>query len=231
MPVTPSSTNIATDLSAWCRLLGLYDCDDLKDAESDTLRSAAEPARPAGPPRPYPRAEAQPDLVLEGGIPGLLAPAVRPARTRLTSHPVPATREGGRPGAVGAGAAPSTSGSTATRWKPANQTPQPKSGTTQPVTDPARPPESSRPGRGQASGTGRDHAIAISDLPLRTHSPRAASRRNSPDRCPLRWDDHHLAAMIIPGQSGTYPHLHGRVAGLLTESGLSYLTEITCEQG
>jgi len=37
--------------------------------------------------------------------------------------------------------------------------------------------------------------------------------------------------MIIPGQSGTYPHLHGRVAGLLTESGLSYLTEITCEQG
>ncbi len=28
----------AADLAAWCRLLGLYDCDDLKDAEPDTLR-------------------------------------------------------------------------------------------------------------------------------------------------------------------------------------------------
>jgi len=34
----------------------------------------------------------------------MLAAAVCPARTRLTSHPVPATRKGGRPGAVGAGA-------------------------------------------------------------------------------------------------------------------------------
>jgi Transposase DDE domain group 1 len=32
------AANIAADLSAWCRLLGLYDCDDLKDAEPDTLR-------------------------------------------------------------------------------------------------------------------------------------------------------------------------------------------------
>src|SRR6266496_3783561 len=32
------AANIATDLAAWCRLLGLYDCDDLKDAEPDTLR-------------------------------------------------------------------------------------------------------------------------------------------------------------------------------------------------
>src|SRR6266536_2768948 len=30
--------NIAADLSAWCRLLGLYACDDLKGAEPDTLR-------------------------------------------------------------------------------------------------------------------------------------------------------------------------------------------------
>ena len=32
------AANIAADLSAWCRLLGLYDCDDLKDAEPGTLR-------------------------------------------------------------------------------------------------------------------------------------------------------------------------------------------------
>jgi Transposase DDE domain group 1 len=32
------AANIAADLAAWTRLLGLYDCDDLKDAEPDTLR-------------------------------------------------------------------------------------------------------------------------------------------------------------------------------------------------
>jgi hypothetical protein len=32
------AANIAADLSAWCRLLGLYDRDELKDAEPDTLR-------------------------------------------------------------------------------------------------------------------------------------------------------------------------------------------------
>jgi hypothetical protein len=32
------AANIAADLSAWCRLPGLYDCDDLKAAEPDTLR-------------------------------------------------------------------------------------------------------------------------------------------------------------------------------------------------
>jgi Transposase DDE domain group 1 len=32
------AANIAADLSAWCRLPGLYDCDDLKDAEPGTLR-------------------------------------------------------------------------------------------------------------------------------------------------------------------------------------------------
>src|SRR6266851_348839 len=30
--------NLAADLSAWCRMLGLYDQEDLKDAEPDTLR-------------------------------------------------------------------------------------------------------------------------------------------------------------------------------------------------
>jgi hypothetical protein len=32
------TANIAADLQAWCRLLGLYDIADLKDAEPDTLR-------------------------------------------------------------------------------------------------------------------------------------------------------------------------------------------------
>jgi hypothetical protein len=32
------AANIAADLAAWTRLLGLYDCDDLKDAEPGTLR-------------------------------------------------------------------------------------------------------------------------------------------------------------------------------------------------
>jgi hypothetical protein len=32
------AASLAADLAAWCRLLGLYDCEDLKDAEPDTLR-------------------------------------------------------------------------------------------------------------------------------------------------------------------------------------------------
>ena len=32
------AASLAADLAAWCRLLGLYDCDDLKDAEPGTLR-------------------------------------------------------------------------------------------------------------------------------------------------------------------------------------------------
>jgi hypothetical protein len=44
--------------------------------------------------------------------------AVRPARARLTSHPVPATRKGACPGAVGAGAAPEHIGSTAAAGNP-----------------------------------------------------------------------------------------------------------------
>ena len=108
------AANIAADLSAWCRLLGLYDCADLKDAEPDTLGPALEPARPAGPPRP----QAQPHLAMEGRLPSLLATAVRPARARLTYHPVPATRKGARPGAVGAGAVPEHIGSTAATGNP-----------------------------------------------------------------------------------------------------------------
>ena len=54
---------------------------------------ALQPARPAGPPRPRPRRRRS-----AGPGPGkapsyLLAAAIRPACTRLTSHPVPATRK------------------------------------------------------------------------------------------------------------------------------------------
>ena len=52
---------------------------------------AMAPARPAGPPRPPAHPQAQPDLAMEGRLPDLLAAAMRPASTRLTSHPVPAT--------------------------------------------------------------------------------------------------------------------------------------------
>jgi hypothetical protein len=41
-----------------------------------------------------------------------------------------------------------------------------------------------------------------------------------------------LAAIIIPGQSGTYRHLPGRVTGLLADSGLmSALTPATAQIG
>ncbi len=57
------AANIAADRAAWCRLLGLYDPDDLKDVEPDTLRYLPLnlPARLARHAR-SPRAEDQPDL-------------------------------------------------------------------------------------------------------------------------------------------------------------------------
>jgi Transposase DDE domain group 1 len=113
------AANIAADLAAWCRLLGLYDCDDLKDAEPGTLRYRlwSLPARLVR----HARARM---LKISRTWPwkdGFLACWQRlcalPA-PRLASHPVPATRKGARPGAVGAGAGPSTSGSTAARHEP-----------------------------------------------------------------------------------------------------------------
>jgi pimeloyl-ACP methyl ester carboxylesterase len=68
------------------------------------LLPAVAPARPASPPRPPARPQAQPDLALEGGIPDLLAAAVRSARTLLTSHPPLRPGKEAAPGAVGAGA-------------------------------------------------------------------------------------------------------------------------------
>ena len=84
------AANIAADLAAWTRLLGLCDDADLREADPDTLRyriwhipaRLARHARAAHP-------EDQPGLALEGGVPHLLAAALRPASTRLTStnHP------------------------------------------------------------------------------------------------------------------------------------------------
>ena len=41
------AANLAADLVAWCRLIGLYGCEDLKEAEPDTLsdRLLSLPAR------------------------------------------------------------------------------------------------------------------------------------------------------------------------------------------
>jgi hypothetical protein len=89
---------IAADLAAWCRLLGLYDQDDLKDAEPDTLRRLWH------------------------------LPA------RLTSHPVPATREGAAP----ARSEPVPPRAHRAAPPPVNQTPRPKTGTTRSVTNLAR---------------------------------------------------------------------------------------------
>jgi hypothetical protein len=90
------AANIAADLAAWSRCLGLYDQDGLNDAESVTLRYRlwnipARIVRHAPPADP----EDQPRLALEGGVPDLLAAAVRDARTRLTSTIRHYHREGG----------------------------------------------------------------------------------------------------------------------------------------
>jgi len=53
------AANLAADLAAWCRLLELYDCADLKRRRAGhAALPAAEPALPVGPPRPRPGAEA-----------------------------------------------------------------------------------------------------------------------------------------------------------------------------
>jgi len=65
---------------------------------------------------------------MEAGIPDLLAAALRPARTHLTSSNLPRGRKERHPGAVGAGAHPGTRGSTGRRHPDSKQTPHPKSG-------------------------------------------------------------------------------------------------------
>jgi hypothetical protein len=131
-------------LAAWCRLPGLYDQDDLKDAEPDTLLPALAPARPADPARPQTHAEDQRDLALEGGIHHLLATAVRPARIDLTSTNRPRDIERRPPGAGQAGASPGIPGSTRHPLAPGKRIPQTKPGITQPIAATRAPPESLR---------------------------------------------------------------------------------------
>ena len=130
------AANLAADLAAWIRLLGLYDCDDLNDAEPGTLRCRllSLPARLVRHARAR-TLKISRTLALEGGVPGLLAAAVRPARTRLTSHSVPATGKEAAP----ARSEPVPSRAHRAAPSPASQLPLPKTGTTPSVTDLAAP--------------------------------------------------------------------------------------------
>ena len=84
------AANLAADLAAWCRPPRPVRLRRPQGRRAGhAALPGAEPARPAGPPRPRPGAEDQPDLALERRLPDLLAAAMRPARTRLTSHPRP----------------------------------------------------------------------------------------------------------------------------------------------
>jgi len=65
---------------------------------------------------------------MERGIPNLLATALRPAGTRLTSTNHSASTKGGTPGAVGAGAHPGIPGTTARPSPESKQTTDLKSG-------------------------------------------------------------------------------------------------------
>ena len=83
------AANIAADLAAWTRLLG-HDDPELRDANpAYAALPRLAPPRPARPPRPPADPRHQPRLAMGGRVPHLLAPALRPARTRLTStnHP------------------------------------------------------------------------------------------------------------------------------------------------
>ena len=92
------AANIAADLAAWTRLLGHRDDPELRDADPDTLRYRIWhiPARLARHARQR-TLEDQPRLAVDGGVPDLLAAALRPARTRLTSTDHPSDTKGGPP--------------------------------------------------------------------------------------------------------------------------------------
>ena len=123
------AANIAADLTAWTRLLGLCDDPDLREADPETLRYRIWhiPARLARHARERVLKISR-GLALEGSLPHLLAAALRPASTRLTSTISPSGRKEDQPGAVGAGAHPGTPGTTARPAPPAKQTPHPKPG-------------------------------------------------------------------------------------------------------
>jgi hypothetical protein len=84
------AANIAADLAAWTRLLGHRDEEDLRDADPGTLRYRVWhiPARLARHARER-VLKLSPDWPWKGRVLRLLAPALRPASTRMTStnHP------------------------------------------------------------------------------------------------------------------------------------------------
>jgi hypothetical protein len=124
------AANIAADLAAWTRLLGFCDDPDLREADPDTLRyrvwhiparlarHARERVLKISPDWPWKDAF----LTCWQRLCALPAPA-RPAPS------VPTTREETQPGAVGAGAHPSTPGTTARPPAPTKQTLHPKTDT------------------------------------------------------------------------------------------------------
>jgi Transposase DDE domain group 1 len=127
------AAGIAADLTAWCRLLGLHDQHDLKDAEPDTLRYRllSLPARLVRHARARVLKISRTWPWKDAFLACSLAAAVRPAGTRLTSHPRPRNPERRPPGAVGTGAPRANRAAP----PPASQIPPPKTGTTRSVTD------------------------------------------------------------------------------------------------
>jgi hypothetical protein len=101
------AANIAVGLAAWTRLPGHYD-DELREPTRYAPLPGLAPARPPRPPRPEADPRHQPRLATGRRLPHLLAAALRPARTSLTSTDHPSDTRGGTPGAVGAGAHPGT---------------------------------------------------------------------------------------------------------------------------
>jgi hypothetical protein len=133
------AANIAADLAAWCQLLGLYDCDGLTDAEPDTLRCRLLhlPARLVRHARKrilkisatWPWKKASPPA--GSGC----APGPHPA----DQHELSLRMERSLPGAVGAGADPSTSGNAVTHRNHDNRPGRKKTGTSQPESSHGRP--------------------------------------------------------------------------------------------
>ena len=110
------AANIAADLQAWCRLLGLHDQDGLSDAEPDTLRYRLWhiPARLVRHARRRTLKISRDWPWKNAFLACSLAAHLRHARTIMNSTNHPSDAEGGHPGAVGAGARPSTPGQSRT---------------------------------------------------------------------------------------------------------------------
>jgi hypothetical protein len=77
------------------RLLGFCDCEDLREAEPDTLRPDLASPRPPRASRPPAGPEDQPRLAMGRSVPHLLAAALCPVGIRLTSTNHPANAKGG----------------------------------------------------------------------------------------------------------------------------------------